>query len=72
VKSVTTNTKTTGAQLWQESTRKPITHSKTRLLDYNYSAANVTNSVFYSKNVATSGPIATSKQKHPVILRPNP
>jgi len=47
-------------------------HSKTRLPDYHDSAANVTNSAFYSNCVAVSGPIATSKQKHPVISWPNP
>jgi len=32
------------------------------------SAANVTNPTFYSKCVTASGPLATSKQKHLVIL----
>ena len=36
--------------------------------DYYDSAANVTNSAFYSNCVTASGSIATSKQKHPVIL----
>jgi len=39
-------------------------HGKTRLPDYHDSAANVTNSAFYSNRVTASGPIATSKQKH--------
>jgi len=47
-------------------------HSKTRLPDYNGSAADVTNSVFYANCVTASEPVATSKQKHPVILLPNP
>ena len=50
-----------------KSQHKNHLHSKTRLLDY-HCAANVTNSVFYSNCVAASRPIATSKQKHPVIL----
>jgi len=59
----TTSTKTNGARLWQE---------KTRLLDYHDSAANVTNSAIYSNRVTASGPVPTSKQKHPVILCTNP
>jgi len=47
-------------------------HSKTRLPDYYDSAANVTNSAFYFNRVTASGPIATSKQKHLVILSTNP
>jgi len=47
MKSTTTNTKTNGAQLWQESAQNP-SHSKTRLPDYHDSAANVTNPPFYS------------------------
>jgi len=43
-------------------------HSKTRLPDHHDSAANVTNSAFYSNCVAASGPIAISKQNHPVIF----
>jgi len=46
-------------------------HSKTRLPDCYDSAANVTNSAFYSNRVTANGPIATSKQKHPVILSTN-
>jgi len=46
--------------------------SKTRLRDYHDSAANVANSAFYSNRVTASIVIATSKQKHPVILWPNP
>ena len=42
--------------------------SKTRLPDYHDSAANVTNSALCSNCVAASRPIATFKQKHPVIL----
>ena len=42
-------------------------HSKARLPDYHDIAANVANSAFYSDCVQ----IATSKQKHPVILWPN-
>ena len=45
---------------------------KTRLHDYHDSVANVANSAFYSNRVIDSRPIATSKQKHPVILGPNP
>jgi len=47
-------------------------HIKTRLLDSHDSASNVTNAVFYSNRVTASGPITTSKQKHPGILWPNP
>jgi len=43
-------------------------HSKTRVLDYHDSAANVVDSAFYSNRVTASRPMATSKQKHPVIL----
>jgi len=43
-------------------------HSKTSLPDYHDSGANVTNSVLYGNCVTASGPIATSKQKHPAIL----
>jgi len=43
-------------------------HSKTRPHDYHDCAANVANSVFYSNRVTASRPIATFKQKHPVIL----
>jgi len=43
-------------------------HSKTRLPEYHDSAANVTNSAFYSNCVTANAPIATSKQKYPVIL----
>jgi len=43
-------------------------HSKTRLLDYHDNAANVANSAFCSNRVIANRPIATSKQKHPVIL----
>jgi len=42
------------------------------LHDYHDSVANVANSAFYSNRVIASRPIATSKQKHPVILEPNP
>ena len=42
-------------------------HSNPRLLDYHDSAANVTNSAFYSNHVIASVPIATSKQKRPRI-----
>jgi len=55
-----------------QSQRENRFHSKTRLLDYHDSAANVANSAFYSNHVTASRPIATSKQKHPVILWPNP
>jgi len=47
-------------------------HSKTRLLDHHDSAANVANTTFYFNRVTASRPVATSKQKHPVILWPNP
>ena len=47
-------------------------HSKTHLPGYHDSAANVTNSAFYSNCVTVSGSIATCKQKHPIILCPNP
>jgi len=51
---------------------KTIYAVKTRLPDYHDSAANVANSAFYSNHVTASRPIATSKQKPPVILWPNP
>jgi len=50
-----------------KSQREDVVYSKTRLLDYHDSAANVTNSAFYSNRVTTSGAIAISKQKHCVI-----
>jgi len=49
-----------------ESRRENHLHNKIRLLDYHDRAANVTNQRFI--RVAAGGPIATSKQKHPVIL----
>jgi len=52
--------------------RKNHLHSKTRLHDYHDSAANVANPAFYSNHVTASRPTATSKQKHAVILWPNP
>ena len=55
-----------------QSQRENHSHSKTRLHGYHDSAANVANSAFYSNRVTTSRPTATSKQKHPVILWPNP
>ena len=55
-----------------QSQRKKHLHSKTRLTDYHKSAANVENSALYSNHVAASRPIATSKQKHLVMLWPNP
>jgi len=55
-----------------QSQRKNHLHSKTRLPDYHDSAVNVANPAFYSNRVTASRPIATSKQKHPVILWPNP
>jgi len=55
-----------------QSQRENHLHSKTRLLDYHDSAANVANSAFYSNRVTTSRPTATSKLKHPVVLWPNP
>jgi len=55
-----------------QNQRENRLHSKTRLQDYHDSAANVANSAFYSNRVTTSRPTATSKQKHPVILWPNP
>ena len=55
-----------------QSQRENHLHSKTRLHDYRDSAANVANSAFYSNHVTASRPIATSKEKHPVILWPNP
>jgi len=64
MKSATTTTKMKDARSWPESTRKHL-HSKTRPHDYH---DNVAHSVFYSNRVTTSRPIATSKQKHPVIL----
>jgi len=45
-----------------KSQRENHSHSNTHLLDHHNSAANVTNSAFYSNRVTTSGPIATSKQ----------
>jgi len=54
-----------------KSQRENYSHIKTRLLDYHDSAANVTNPAFYSNCVTASGPIAISKQKHPIILWPN-
>jgi len=51
-----------------QSQRENQLHIKTRLFDYRDRAANVANSAFYSNRVTASGPIATSKQKHPVIL----
>jgi len=45
-----------------KSQRENYSHIKTRLLDYHDSF------MFYSNRVTASGPIATSKQKHPVIL----
>jgi len=53
---------------YDKSQHKNHSYSETGLPDYRDSAANVTNSAFYSKCVTASGPIATSKQKHPVIL----
>ena len=55
-----------------QSQRENHLHNKTRLHDSQNSAADVANSAFYSNHVTTSRPIATSKQKHPVILWPNP
>ena len=66
MKSATTTTKTNGARL-RKSPHENHSHSKTCLHDYHGSAA-VTNSAFYSNCVAASGPIATSKHKHPVTL----
>jgi len=51
-----------------QSQRENHLHSKTRLLDYHDSAANVANSAFHSNRVTASRPIATSKQKHPIML----
>ena len=51
-----------------QSQREKHLRSKTRLHDYHDSAADVANSAFYSNRVTASRPIATSKQKHPVIL----
>jgi len=67
MKSKTSATKTKGIRSWLESMKKH-SHSRTRLLDYHDSAANVTNSAFYSNRVTTNGPVVTSKQKHPVVL----
>ena len=47
-------------------------HSNTRLPDYHDSAANVTKLSIFFNFVTGSGPIATSKQKLPVILQSNP
>jgi len=48
---------------------KTIIHSKTHLHDYHDCAAKGANSVFYYSNLVTASRcIATSKQKHPVIL----
>ena len=55
-----------------QSQQKIRLHSETRLHDCHDSAANVANSAFYSNLVTASTPIATSKQKHPAILWPNP
>jgi len=57
---------------YDKSQHENHSRRKTRLPDYHDSAANMTNSVFYSNCVTASGPIATSNQKHPVILWPNP
>ena len=51
-----------------QSQRENHSHSKTSLHDYHDSAANMINAAFHSYRVIASGPIATSKQKHPVIL----
>ena len=51
--------------------RENHSHSKTRLLDYHDSAGNVTNSAFFYNLFTAGGPIASSKQKHLVILWPN-
>jgi len=55
-----------------QSQRKNHLHRKAPLLDYHDGAANVANSAFYSNRVTASRPIATSRQKHPSILSPNP
>jgi len=55
-----------------KSQRENHSHIKTRLHGYHDSAANVVNSAFYSYHVTASRPTATAKQKHPVILWPNP
>jgi len=55
-----------------QSQHENYLHSKTRLLDYHDSAANAANSEFYSNHVIASRPIATSNQKHPVMLWPKP
>ena len=47
MKRATTTIKTNGAQLWQESARKPFTQQDT-LPDNHDSAANVTNPAFHS------------------------
>ena len=57
---------------YEKSQQENHSHNKTRLPDYHDSAANVTNSAFYSNCVAASRPMATFKQKHTVILWPNP
>jgi len=51
-----------------KSQRENHLHSMTCLLDYHDSAANVINTAFYFNYVTASGPIDTSKQKHPVML----
>ena len=71
MKSATTTTKTKGANHSYSQYENHL-HSKTRLHDYHDYAANVANSAFYSNRVIASRPIANSKQKHPVILWPNP
>jgi len=67
MKSAIATTKTKGAQSWPERTWKPFTKKDMSPCIYHDSAANLTNSVFYSNRVIASGPIAISKQKHPVM-----
>jgi len=62
MKSATTNTETKGPDRGQSQCKNHL-HSKTRLLDYHDSAANVANSAFYSNRVTASRPIVTSNQK---------